>query len=1104
MNDKLKAQLHLDLFRGRRDVYGRQKVTQDGKKLYFPVCKNFWDENLCHIRKKDGVQCMNCKAKAYDPVTEKTVLKHIKGEESQLTYLLQEDGMVYFAALDLDQKPGKEGKGHNFEDAKKIIEVLKAWGIHYRIARSTGEGFHIYIFLSEAYPANKIRAILMAVFDEVGFFQEMQQGVRPLPELFPKQTTGGLGGIGNGIKTPMIESRFEAQRNCLVDDENVMIPADLQWDYLAKSGRNEPAHLDALIEQRKIEVAANNPGTSSYRGVEGFHTQKGQWSQPKTGSMEKVVAACPAFRTLMKKIEKGHVPGHDEGFALYHMAMNTADGLDWFKKNVRGWAQTDAEMNQLQHSLQKNYSPWTCKTMQEKGVCTPGTKCMEKRPPLINVEGEMVRADVPEDQWKEPSPIRYSYGKGEVFMAQLQEEIVDLKAEKDPDVRMQVIKEIARRAQVFDQHQRRALMDHIYKLGLAKKSDLKPIFTEASEEAEQRAKEKQGGVENVVCVNNVIYERLENGKLGYAFMKTGRNGTDVVSEQFCPFEIKLEEERTYYDQHSIERTAYSGKFIGKTRTIEFEINSDQWADNKEFTNFFERIGGSDFMLDRNDAGHVKTAAKAFAAKDVSYKKNKWFSSHGYYGETFLTPSAIVDKDGIRPNTEKQVDLSTREHAKSIDFKILSDPEFKDVLFHIKTDVFKTWPRRPLFVTLTQTLQAGIHHYLGFSSIKPTVWIEGDSGGGKSAMTAMAQQFWGNFQNILRWEGATVPGVTASAHDFKDACLVIDDYKAKDREPFVAKALLQSVYDPSASAKANRDGSLRTIKPSRCLLLCSGELTPASQASTIARMILVRYPKWNAFDTKASFERVLDMSQHYCGITPRFIHFVLNHDRNLLIQRVRDNVDLLSKDVQASDNGMRVSKNLAISTMVWGLFVDFMLSNDVIDRNEAEALKKEYWGYAIELRDDIISRCDEEKIGTIFTSILREKLQSGEVSIKNLDGFEHENTPIIGFVKTTDAIQNTAYCYPHVLYNEVIKHGKSYDIDVGIRAIGTQMVSMGVITDHDKGKNMKLVRLDGGRSLLWLIRLDQLGLFEEGQAPKVVGGTTPMKLEPAPVDSDGLI
>lgn len=1105
MNDKMKARLHLDMFHGRRDLYGRQKVTQDGKKLYFPVCKNFWDEKLCHIRLKDGKHCMDCKAKAYDPVTEQTVLKHVKGEEAQLTYLVQDDGTVYFAALDLDQKPGKEAKGHNFEDAKKLVAVLKEWGLHYRIARSTGEGFHIYLFLSEAYPANKIRAILMAVFEEVGFLEELRQGVRPLPELFPKQTMTGVGGMGNGIKTPGIIPSFERERNCFVDDENRMIPADLQWEYLAKSVRNEVSYLDKIIEEKQIPVQEWNTSTSSYRGVEGFHTPKGQWKPPKTGSMEKVVAACPAFRALLKKIEKGHVPGHEEGFALFHMSMSTADGVEWFQRHARGWGQTEADMRQLEHSLQKNYSPWTCRTMQERGICSPGTKCMDKKPPLINVEGEMVPADIPEEQWPEPSPIRYAFGRGEVYMASLQAELDELKEEKDPDVRMQAIKDLARKAQVFDQHQRRALMDHAYKLGLAKKADLKPIFTEASEEAEKKALERQGVVDNVVVVNNTIYERLENGKIGYAFMRTGRNNNDVVSEQFSSFILHLKEERTYYDEHSIERTVHAGTFIGPTRTIDFEIESDAWSENSEFAKFFERIGGSDYMLDRTDIVHVKNAAKAFANKDPQYKRNKWFSNHGWYGDTYLTPSVIADKDGIRPNTEKQVDLNTKEHAKSIDFKILSDPEFKEVLFHIKTDVFKTWPRCPLFVTITHTLQAAIHHYLGFSSIKPTVWIEGDSGGGKSALTAMAQQFWGNFKSILRWEGATVPGVTASAHDFKDACLVIDDYKAKDREPMVAKALLQSVYDPSASAKANRDGTLREIKPSRCLLLCSGELTPSNQASTIARMILVRYPTWNSYETKATFERVLDMSHQYCGITPRFIHFVLNHDRSALIQKARDYVDKLSKDVQSSDNGMRVSKNLAINTMVWEVFVDFMLSNDVIDRKEAEDLKKEYWGYIKELQTDIISRCDEEKLGTIFVSILKERLQSGYFSIKNLDGFDSEDGVCIGFVKPNDTYQHTAYIYPNVLIQEMKRLSREQEFEVGSRAFGSQMISMGIIEEYDKGRTMKSVRYDGKKSLCWAIRLDKMGLYDENsEGPKVVGGTAQMKLEPAPVDADGLI
>lgn len=1105
MKDKQKAALFMDIFWGRRDVYGRQKISEDGKRNFFPVCKNFWAEG-CHIRLKDGKHCATCKIKEHEPVTEKSVLKHIKGEEQQIQYVLLEDGTVRFAAVDFDYKEGKEAKGYTFEDVQKIAAVLKEWGVHYRIARSTGRGFHLYLFLADAYPANKIRAILMEAYEAAGFKEEMRQGVRPLPELFPKQTVGGIGGIGNGIKPPMIQPNFEKERNCLVDDNNVMIPADLQWEYLAKSPRNDVAHLDALIEKYKMPVIENQSSGGSYRGVENFNgMNRGQWRQPKTGSMDKVAAACPAIRALMKKMEKGHVPGHDEGFALYHMSMSTADGLEWFRKNARGWGQNEADMRQLEHSMEKNYSPWTCRTMQDKGVCAAGTKCMEKRPPLISVEGELVPADVPEDQWPEPSPIRYAFGKGEDFLFKLQKEAEELKDETDPTIIMQVVRDLAKRAQVFDKQQQSALMEHLFRLKLAKKAELKPIFNEASSESEDKAKARMAQNDNVVTINGEVYERFEDGRIGYAVIRTGGRGNDVVADPISDFELRMKEERVYFDEKTVARRIYSGNFINASRNIEFEIDSDAWSDNNKFAMFFERLAGMSFTAEKMNFEKIRLAARGFALRDPEFKSSTWYITQGWYGSTYITPSVLVDQDGIRPNTEKRVDLEGKECASQLDFKILSDPEFRDVLFHIKKDVFKTWPRRSLFVSLAHTLQAGFHNYLGFSATKPTVWIEGSTGGGKSAMTMMCQYFWGDFsvKGVQNW-GVSYTSAIDYAHSFKDSCLVIDDYKGTENQPKTAKAVLQSIYDPNSGGRARRDGTQRESKPSRCLLLCSGEDTPASQASVIARMILIRYPQWNKVKTAETHAKYEEMRQYYCGITPRFIHFVLNHDRKALHQRVNELVTRLAEPVQNTDNGLRVAKNLALNVLSWQLFVDFMLQAGVVDHREAGELKMEHMAYIEDTRMEILNRCEDEKTGNLFVSIVIEKLQNGDFTIKNLDGFDNNDRGLcIGFVKASDKVVETAYMYQRTLVNEINRIGKDQGLHSTVRGYGDQLIESGVIVEHEKGRHTVQVKEDGKKGNFWAIRLDRLGIFRDS-IPKVVGGTEAMNLEHAPVDADGLI
>jgi hypothetical protein len=82
--DKLeKIQLFRERFYGRQDVYGVKITSMDkasgvARMSYSPQCSNFWKENICSIRTKDGRTCGTCLSKAYSPLSDEAIWKHIK------------------------------------------------------------------------------------------------------------------------------------------------------------------------------------------------------------------------------------------------------------------------------------------------------------------------------------------------------------------------------------------------------------------------------------------------------------------------------------------------------------------------------------------------------------------------------------------------------------------------------------------------------------------------------------------------------------------------------------------------------------------------------------------------------------------------------------------------------------------------------------------------------------------------------------------------------------------------------------------------------------------------------------------------------------------
>lgn len=542
MNDKQKAELFRDMFKCRPDVYGRQKIFPDGRRAYYPVCGNAFTKG-CHLGTNDGISCSDCTIQKYTPVTNESVLMHIHGKEAHSLYPVCLDGNVNFAAADFDCKEGREDEGYFFSDVQKFAAVLKGWGVHYGLARSTTNGFHGYMFMDRPILAAKARAIILEAFDKAGFMELSRRGVKSLPECFPKSFSPGL----NGIKVPMIEPSFARERNCWVDDNNNMIPPDQQWEYFAGIQKNKVEDIEKLIVEKEIPVLDLTPMPRGGRaGRSGAHQgHAGDWQPPLSGSFEKVLEGCGAFRNLMAKIENKYVPRHDEGFSLWHAAMNTSDGMAIFQQRVRGWGETESDKRQLEQSLKNGYAPWSCRKMQEKGICATGTKCFEKKPPIDMVDGKaVVREGVPPDQWPEPSPIRYAFGRGEDFLAKLQREADILAGESDLSLKSTRLRELISRSMVFDVVQQDSLKHYIAEKKIAKRADVNKSFKEASQEKVAELKAKAEESSDMISHNDVVFMR--NGHGGYSVVKFNK-GSGSVSTQISDFEIEIKKEIQYVE-----------------------------------------------------------------------------------------------------------------------------------------------------------------------------------------------------------------------------------------------------------------------------------------------------------------------------------------------------------------------------------------------------------------------------------------------------------------------------------------------------------------------------------------------------------------------------
>lgn len=1060
----------------RRKYFGRQDVVAGHFEKKVDGVTEKGNYPLQRMPKRDPPE--------YLPVSDELILQHISGAFPLSFYVLQLDGTIKFGALDFDSKPGREAEGFSFDDVALVFPWLRKWNIPFRVARSTTNGFHVLFFFKDFYPANRFRAVIHELFHQAGFTAQLRATGKSLPEVFPKQSSVGSGKFGNCLKAEMIETRFIVERNGFVTEENQWVGGGLplgdavlaQWEHLAASELVESSALERVIEDYGPPIDPVTPWKERPRAA-GGESQKGAQpaGQPR-GSAEKLLEGCEALRALRDRCLAGKVPSHDEGIGLFTALMHTEGGIDWFAANVPGWAKTDEHWKQLNDLIDKNYSPWTCATMRTKGLCSKETECFEKRPPYKNENGRWVPdLAVPEAEWPSPSPMRYATATEDI-LKKLEEDAAALPSIKDHKTRIAALQQIALQSMDLDTPQVNGLRKILRNLKdetgekLFSARELNGAFNKASAAVTQKSIEKFLEEGATVAVNANLYRRVLPH--GYEHVSYVRE-TQKIS-QICSVDIEIEDVRSYVDDGVVTEKVYAGHCLatgekGEVREA-FEISTDLWEDNNEFKKYFAKLLGGHFNVVRQDIDLIRQAAMGFSKKE-HYVETRSLMTQGWIGGVYSMPSCIVDKAGVRANTESPVHLAGKEHATRLDFKPPNEEELKAVLVHIRDEFLECWPRQWTTLTLAHTFIAALMEPLEIT-VHPAFFLEGESGTGKTQLTHMAQYFYGNFPKLLNME-TSANGAGSNLYDFKDSLLVLDDFKGlSPAEITNIKKVIQYGYDANEASKLKRDGSYRKSKGNRGILMATGEHFVTAEASVVARTILVEVDRRDTRPTNEIYRRCMKMRKKYSVVTPYLIHSVLQKDADAIgadMTRVQTEIQDLIANRQ---NAPRIANNLAINHTVWRLFVEFMGEQGILSETGRQDYISEHRGYINELAYMMANRCEDEQASHVFMRVLRQLVLSGEVTIVGVNDKSmnyKQYKPTVGYVHENGNV----VLYPDITFSTVTAASKHTPISASIRSIGEQFKSDGTLVAVDKNRTVKLMRHKGRKpERVWLMGASQ--------------------------------
>ena len=215
------AKFFFSMFHGRVDVYARRSKD----KGYFPECSNFWKSGICPKKDKVKIKCAECSARAYAVLNSKVLMQHFKGEREDCTdvlgvYVMLKENTCRFIVFDFDDHNGESDTPDDWQkEVDTMREICRMCGIDCLVERSrSGHGAHIWIFFSEAIPAEKARKFGNALITKGAEFISVNN-FRYYDRLLPMQDALQGGGLGNLIALPWQGRAMKKGNSVFVDKQ---------------------------------------------------------------------------------------------------------------------------------------------------------------------------------------------------------------------------------------------------------------------------------------------------------------------------------------------------------------------------------------------------------------------------------------------------------------------------------------------------------------------------------------------------------------------------------------------------------------------------------------------------------------------------------------------------------------------------------------------------------------------------------------------------------------------------------------------------------------------------------------------------------------------
>jgi len=1073
----LKDQIALwrDRFYGRQEAFGQKiSYTKEGDKMVSHYSPVFKDKKAKTVAGK------------FEPLRDEHVEGHIKGFRELLIYVLQTNGSCHFAALDFDL-------AHSFEDVLACSKAIESDGFPAAIARSTRKGHHIYLFFDEAIEGRYVISYIRHVYQQVGFMAQLENEGKALPETFPKTIAlrDDLS-TGYGIKPPMQGQGMGHNQNCWVNDQNEPIGgkgnADEQWTFFDNIPKITKASLLDFLEKNKVPVEEIRMHEKRGAVKQRDYRRTTPYSSPKDGDLMRVVNGCPA----MKK--QWDLPpqqmNHQARVAVLSWALYNKNGIDVVREKFGSTPQTEMQIEYAKDTCQK---AWTCRALQEHGVCIKnthpqfeGTHCFKKIAPREMINGKLVinPKKLPETEWPDPSPIRLRVEPPK------KESPADIKGaiqalDKDDKDLPGKISNIMDRIVKLRKSKGK---EELYRLLKDKKlmgvRELKRFEKEAKDFYKREQKKEAESSTNSEMINGTLYARLPDQ--GYSLMIPDEDG-NYQTQAISNFEIVIDKDVNVVSEFRANTRRLQGHILCKGKQTDFDVTGEEWSSNSKLKTAITNSAGPGAAVRKRCLEDVVECASFFALRNTVLEN--LYEDNGFDDNknpsVFRSKELCITRDGIISGEDAHdlVYIQNAGGAQYLGLSHIDKEDFNKAVNCIKNDLIGFQHPEISIPMVAHSLQAAIQNaFLPFKEA-PVLWIQGLTGTNKSEIARMVQDFHGDFHALVNFS-STSKAIEFYSCVFKDAVMVLDDFKSGQHRHINMSALIQNFYDRSARGRLQKASSAEEDVTSRGLVMVTSE-DDLTEASSIARTLYLEAQKVDKLPGMDDRLANLKDNRHlFSGVTARFIHYMMINYKNEkdLAPRFSTIRKTLTEGHLGKQNVHRIMQNLTANYLTWELFCEFLYAEGMMTKEEKAESIETHWRTVDSLKYRMLTICQVNQACQVFLNALHALVGSGEVYIEGI-GVQRKFAKCIGFIKDNDS--SIVYLYPSVCAAKakelVFKEGGI--IFHSTSAIGKQMIEDRIIVDKDKDRTQKSIRHNGGMVKVWALDGKLSGFVDDGEEKK---------------------